>query len=225
MSTLLLRFAAPLQSWGIDSKFDTRNTGRTPSKSGVLGLCGAALGYMRDEDDKLEKLAELNLGVRIDKPGVLMKDFHTAKSDKTAYVTNRYYLSDAVFLVGLEGEEAFLHEIDAAIRAPMFPLFLGRRGCPPEGRVSYGVVSFNLKEALETQMTVADIHASRINVEHKPRIVMDSREGGYSLRDLPRSFSPKHRRYDFRDVCEFEVSLQPFSVAEHDALAELETMP
>ena len=38
MSTLLLRVAAPLQSWGIDSKFDIRRTGREPSKSGVIGL-------------------------------------------------------------------------------------------------------------------------------------------------------------------------------------------
>lgn len=48
MSTLLLRLAAPLQSWGIDSKFDIRRTGREPSKSGVIGLICAALGIKRD---------------------------------------------------------------------------------------------------------------------------------------------------------------------------------
>ena len=44
MSTLLLRLAGPLQAWGNDSKFETRRTGREPSKSGVIGLLAAALG-------------------------------------------------------------------------------------------------------------------------------------------------------------------------------------
>ena len=37
MATLLLRLAAPLQSWGSDSKFETRKTDREPTKSGVVG--------------------------------------------------------------------------------------------------------------------------------------------------------------------------------------------
>ena len=36
MATLLLRLAAPLQSWGSDSKFETRKTDREPTKSGVV---------------------------------------------------------------------------------------------------------------------------------------------------------------------------------------------
>ena len=38
MATLLLRLAAPLQAWGADSKFETRKTGREPTKSGVIGF-------------------------------------------------------------------------------------------------------------------------------------------------------------------------------------------
>ena len=49
MGTLLLRLAAPLQAWGIDSKFNIRQTGNVPSKSGVVGLLAAALGRTRDE--------------------------------------------------------------------------------------------------------------------------------------------------------------------------------
>ena len=47
MATLLLRLAAPLQSWGADSKFETRKTNREPTKSGVIGLLAAALGLRR----------------------------------------------------------------------------------------------------------------------------------------------------------------------------------
>ncbi len=69
MSTLLLRLAAPLQSWGIDSKFDIRRTGREPSKSGVIGLICAALGIKRDDDEMVSQLATLLFGVRVDKEG------------------------------------------------------------------------------------------------------------------------------------------------------------
>lgn len=49
MATLLLRLAAPMQSWGMDSKFETRKTGREPTKSGVVGLLAAACGIGREE--------------------------------------------------------------------------------------------------------------------------------------------------------------------------------
>ena len=103
MSTLLLRLAAPLQSWGIDSKFDIRRTGREPSKSGVIGLICAALGIKRDDDEMVSQLATLRFGVRVDKEGHFVRDFHMVRSKKgESYVTNRYYLADAEFLVGFE---------------------------------------------------------------------------------------------------------------------------
>ncbi|MFR9308137.1 MAG: type I-E CRISPR-associated protein Cas5/CasD, partial [Lachnospiraceae bacterium] len=99
MSTLLLRFAAPLQAWGTDSKFEVRRTDRNPSKSGVIGLLGAALGIPRDGD--FSALRRLKMGVRVDREGVLLRDYHTAHAPegKASYITHRYYLSDAIFLV------------------------------------------------------------------------------------------------------------------------------
>ena len=79
MSTLLLRLAAPLQSWGIDSRFDTRRTERLPSKSGVIGLIAAALGLRRDAD--LSELCALRFGVRVDRDGERLRDFHTAHKE------------------------------------------------------------------------------------------------------------------------------------------------
>ena len=78
MATLLLRLAAPLQSWGADSKFETRKTEREPTKSGVIGLLAAALGLRRDDDAGLQPLCGLRFGVRIDREGELLVDFHTA---------------------------------------------------------------------------------------------------------------------------------------------------
>ena len=69
MATLLLRLAAPLQAWGADSKFETRKTGREPTKSGVIGLLAAALGLRRDESEALTRLTGLRFGVRVEREG------------------------------------------------------------------------------------------------------------------------------------------------------------
>jgi|SRR5690554_423578 len=139
MATLLLRLQGPMQSWGTTSRFDERNTQLEPSKSGVLGLVCAALG--RDRHEPVDDLAVLRMGVRVDQEGVPMRDYQTAtgvliatgKADlRRTVVSPRYYLSDAAFLVGLEGaDEALLARIHAALRAPHWPLSLGRKSFVP----------------------------------------------------------------------------------------------
>lgn len=203
MSTLLLRLAAPLQSWGVDAKFDRRGTERTPSKSAVIGLVAAALGRRRNES--IEDLQSLRFGVRVDREGTLLRDYHTAKSDKSAYVTQRYYLADAVFLVGLEGSEAFLAEIEHSLRSPAFPLFLGRRSCPPEGKLLLGIRrNKNLVEALrEEPWLVSDWAQKREAAEVHLRIVTDAdavSTSTYFQRDVPLSFNQNHRKFGFRRV-------------------------
>ncbi|MCL7462696.1 type I-E CRISPR-associated protein Cas5/CasD [Pseudomonas sp. NW5] len=138
MATLLLRLQGPMQSWGTTSRFDERDTQLEPSKSGVLGLVCAALG--RDRSEPVDDLAALRMGVRIDREGVLMRDYQTAtgvliasgKPDHNRTVVSpRYYLSDAVFLVGLEGERRLLAQIQQALLTPHWPLALGRKAFVP----------------------------------------------------------------------------------------------
>lgn len=136
MSTLLLRLVGPMQSWGTTSRFDQRDTGKEPSKSGVVGLLAAALGIDREYWTDLEPLTHLSMGVRHDRPGVPKRDYQTAqhiisadrsKIHETA-VTTRDYLADAAFLVGLEcGDRSFLERIHAALRDPAWPLAMGRK--------------------------------------------------------------------------------------------------
>ena len=76
MSTLLLRLAGPLQSWGDSSRFTRRETRAEPTKSGVLGLLAAAQGRRRT--DPILDLAALRFGVRIDQPGRLPAAFQPA---------------------------------------------------------------------------------------------------------------------------------------------------
>ena len=87
MATLLLRLAAPIQAWGAEAKFETRRTLGYPTKSGVIGMLAAALGYSREESP--EHLNGLHFGIRIDREGIYLRDYHTAhgKKDKDTYIT------------------------------------------------------------------------------------------------------------------------------------------
>jgi CRISPR system Cascade subunit CasD len=155
MATLLLRLVGPLQSWGVSSRFGERDTGSEPSKSGVLGLLAAALG--RDRTADISDLCALTMGVRCDRPGMLIRDYHTALDVLSAdgkkrdtVLSNRYYLSGAAFWVGLEGEDAVVAACHAALRVPKWPLFLGRKACPPSVPLydPQGMVELPVVEAL-----------------------------------------------------------------------------
>lgn len=152
-ATLLLRLAGPMQSWGLDSRFDQRDTGLEPSKSGVLGIVCAALGKPRDEEEggvwpSLAQLACLRMGVRVLREGTLRVDYQTAGggafpgrksygvwkasgSSGATVVSPRHYLADADFLVGLEGPLGLLRQIEAALSSPVWPLSLGRKSYVP----------------------------------------------------------------------------------------------
>ena len=219
MSTLLLRFAGPLQAWGADSRFDVRRTNREPTKSGVIGLIASALGLRRDAP--LDELSRLRFGVRVDREGVLLRDLHTVRKDKnTSYMTTRYYLSDAVFLVGLySDDEALMQRLEHAVRNPAHPLFLGRRSCPPEGRVCLGLRQMPLEETLKSEPSLIPPKPSKSDEPQRVRIVLDDPRGTARLNDLPVSFSPYNRQYAYRAAREMWNTF-PSNDA-HDPMLEL----
>ena len=168
MPTLLLRLAGPMQSWGTTSRFDERDTQLEPSKSGVVGLICAALG--RDRAERVDDLAALRMGVRVDREGLLMRDYQTAtgvliatgKLGKHPVVSPRYYLADAAFLVGLEGPDLeWLSTLKAALRAPHWPVALGRKAFVPASPVwlddapFHGLHPGRLEDALREQPRIA----------------------------------------------------------------------
>ncbi len=146
-NTLFLRLEGPLQAWGDQqSKFVVRRTAEAPTKSGVIGMLCAALGVSRPEagDEWLPKLGAMRMSVRIDSPGVRWWDYHTVgagmkmrtaqgegKTKPGAMLTRREYLCDASFLVAMQGEPCLIAELEAAMNAPRWTLYLGRKSCVP----------------------------------------------------------------------------------------------
>lgn len=225
MATLLLRLAAPLQSWGADSKFETRKTNREPTKSGVIGLLAAALGLRRDQNDEIAKLARLRFGVRVDREGQLLIDFHTAKMlvGNKSYITYRHYLQDAAFLVGLESDDMeLLRTLEDAITHPEYPLFLGRRSCPPTLPICIGIKDMDLTTSLEQEPKLCS-NSGRADM-HRIIVEADSTEGGRGVQqDVPISFNPGHRQYGYRSVKEYMINLKKTmpAVTDHDPFYEL----
>jgi len=220
--TLLLRLEGPMQSWGTRSQFLVRDTGLEPSKSGVVGLLCAALGKPRHErpDDlarwpSVEELAAIRMAVRIDKPGAMMRDYHTAGGSRgsarygvisadgantSTVVSQRYYLADAAFLVGLESANAnLLTRLHGALRDPVWPLFLGRKAFPPASPayIPDGLRDEPLLEALSRYPLLTD---RRPDSATPLRVVVDSSPGaGSEVRaDVPVDFAA--RRFTVRHV-------------------------
>ncbi|GAA1989725.1 hypothetical protein GCM10009799_14340 [Nocardiopsis rhodophaea] len=142
----------PLQSWGVRSKFNKRDTYPYPTRSGIWGLLASACGIGRDEPLPAQ-LHEAELLVRRDRRGRLLTDFHTVganlppeqqmvtadhKRRANPITTERDYLSDAAFTAILAAPSTVIDQLSGALRAPRWAPYLGRRGCPPSLPVLVG---------------------------------------------------------------------------------------
>lgn len=238
MKTILLKIAGPLQSWGTNSHFETRQTDLYPSKSALIGLIAASFGYKRDEDSKIKKLNELTYAVRIDQQGNLLRDYHIAQKFKNngnfdrTYVTNRYYLEDAIFVVALShDDDKFIEEIYENVQNPYFQTFMGRRSCPPPADFLLGVFEDDIIDILKSYPWQAKNWYKKHN-DNAVSCYMDaSIEKNLKVskrRDMVISFSQKERKYQYRNESQLIINLiDPSSennnavYDEHDAYGSL----
>jgi len=248
MKTLLLRLAGPMQSWGTDSRFTIRETGLEPSKSGVIGLLCAALGKPKNDPQRpedtdlpecpaLSRLASLRMGVRLDRPGVLLNDYHTVggvnrpdeigrygvltasgKISEHAQLSHRFYLADAVFLVGLQTQrdedDGLLELLQQKLQRPHWQLCLGRKAFVPSEPtwLPNGLVTASLEEALRSYDWL--IGNENAPPEEGLRLSVDADANDYDATvrmDVPLSFG--RREFSIRYVKELDpvdaLSLKP----------------
>ena len=156
---LLFQLYGPFASWGEIAVGEIRPTADHPTKSAVLGIVGAALGLRRDQGREHRALAEgLLYAVEVYRPGLLLRDFHTvqvpektlpsycrtradalrhaADQEANPLVSYREYRSDPYAIVALRVRLGFsfpwsLADLKAHLERPRFPLYLGRKACPP----------------------------------------------------------------------------------------------
>jgi CRISPR system Cascade subunit CasD len=219
MNTVFLRLEGPLQSWGERSRWSIRDSAAEPTKSGVIGLIACALGWGADQSAEIKSLSKsVRMGVRCDQPGTMLRDYHTVhggarsaegKIKRTAstgvietVVSERYYLCDARFLVALLGGEETIQRINSALENPHWPIFLGRKSCPPASPVPAGLGDFvDLEAALISGPGAEELSGQQI------RILLECKAGkGNSRRDEMENL--KARVYGPRYVEEKVIALE-----------------
>lgn len=214
----------PMQAWGASSRFQRRDTGGYPTKSGVIGLIAAAMGIDKDAPDeieRLEKLSGLNFSVyRLTAPEKSaavqrLSDFHTVGGGYDAsnpaqkphiprkasgppfgtVITRRSYLTDARFIAVLEGDETVVRDAVAALENPCWGVWLGRKCCLPAAPLT--------PTPAPSGREAVDLLLDRLNATGLPGGADTGEEesdgdGVWFVNDQPVSF--KKREFHFRPV-------------------------
>lgn len=214
---LVLRLEGPLQAWGYNSRFNRRSTCLFPTKSGIMGLCCAALGLPRGSESEAAMLARMRtlclIVVAVPRPNVLagqkaesppvrrMIDYHTVQNTRTAdgkikdtHLTWRHYLCDAAFGAVLEGEKTLVEELGAALRNPRWGVWLGRKACIPTAPVFAGVYETGddaLRELLGGLPLEAFSHQREVDRFEDGTDTLPDQPLCFGGVFLPRSFGPR----------------------------------
>ncbi|MDF7639256.1 type I-E CRISPR-associated protein Cas5/CasD [Lactobacillus sp. ESL0791] len=232
MKTLTIRLTAPLQSYGNEATFERRTTGDYPSKSAVMGMLAAALGYSRD-DQRIQKLNSLQFAVRIDQHGKMMTDFQTVEwKSGTRKITYRDYLQDAVFVTAIGGKATEIEQIEYALKHPHYALFLGRRSNVPAGILKINefidMDPVSALKALPWQASKWYQKRRRADKMVKVQLIADanllSANTTSLIKDQVISFDSRDRRYTSRLVAATQVELANPAFkqdTQHDAMAFL----
>ncbi len=221
-NTLFLRLEGPLQSWGERGRWSIRDTASEPTKSGVVGLLACALGLNADDDLRLLSRS-IRIGVRCDRAGSVLRDYHTVvggvmsaegkikinanTKEPETVVSERFYLSDASFLVAVQAEPGLVTRLSNALQNPTWPFFLGRKSCPPatpvfDGNGNYPSLEAALK-AIPVQLRKPDEAK-----ETRLRVVLECKPGDENAthrRDevdshARRTFQPRYVREELLTV-------------------------
>ena len=217
MPTLLLRMRAPMMSWGDHSRFTIRDTRREPTKSAVIGLLCAALGRPRWES--VTDLAPLKMGVRVNQEGLVQCDYHTVMdsikssgSKGDTVISQRYYVADADYLVGLEGDDyTLLETLNTALATPCWQLYFGRKSFVPSAPVQVEIQDMPLEGALQQYPYQ---RRDRRKSTKQLRCVLEVADSLDVRQDVPldwqrRLFASRCVETKFIDVKEVEVCTSP----------------
>jgi len=172
----------------------------------------------------MEDFRPLKMAVRVDREGRLMRDYHTAqevlrtsgKSTQDTVLSERFYLADADFLVGLEGGRSFLSELAMALEKPVWQLCLGRKSFIPALPVCEGLQDGDLLGVLQAAKW------RKRWPREKPldilRYVVEVDYGkGEPRQDVPISFVSRDRKFAVRHVITEFHPLSKDQILEIDA--------
>lgn len=153
---LTLGLYAPLAAMGGIAVGPVRSGWDRPARSALFGMIGAALGADRTDEETHQALErDLGIAMLVERPGDTLIDFHTTQApsgEKTwrsryeelshlkpkdnPVVSHREYRTDTLCLLALWRRDPAgrspitLDRLAAALRAPRYVVFAGRKACP-----------------------------------------------------------------------------------------------
>ncbi len=177
MDCLILRFDAPLMSFGAVVVDQNNPTWRFPGTAMLAGLLGNALGWDHRDTDRLQALQDrLRFAARWDAEPQLLMDYQTVdlgqpflvdtgwttrgkredrgkgEATKGTHIRYRDHWANGVITVALSldgTDDPTVDVLAQALREPARPLFIGRKPCLPAAPILIGRRNANgVKEAL-----------------------------------------------------------------------------
>lgn len=166
---LIFTLSAAFASFGDVAGHERRGSWTWPGRSAVLGLLAAAQGIRREGD--FAALDALRLAVAVFDTGAALRDYHTVQTVPTAVakrpqsrpealqslkeylatgkrvdavITHRDYRTGVLYGVAVAGPG--LPALEAALRAPAFHLYLGRKACPLNAPLAPRIVAAGTPE-------------------------------------------------------------------------------
>lgn len=189
MKYLFLWLEGALQSWGADSRFNSRRTLEFPTKSGIYGLLLAASGDSGPQEELLARMADAPLSVlTFQNDQKKLNDYHMVgagynRKDKWENrhepklpngqdrnspgggikQTYREYLQNSCFAAVLGLPDELAEKFAAALQNPVYDLYLGRKCCVPSEMIYQGMFSTETEafEAVNAMIARKNADASR----------------------------------------------------------------
>lgn len=169
---LVFSLTASIASMGELAGHERRGTLVWPARSAIIGLLAAALGIRRDGD--FSALDALAIDIALFETGASLRDYHTSETVPSAAVkapnsrpealraaprgktnttiTLRDYRTGVLYGVAVQGQG--LEILEAALKAPHFTLYLGRKSCPLAAPVGARLVHAHTSEEALTGIVV-----------------------------------------------------------------------
>ena len=194
MDCLILRFDAPLMSFGSVVVDQLNPTWRFPGKSMLAGFLGNALGWDHRDVDKLQALQDrLRFAARWDAEPVPLTDYQTVDLGQgfmmeTGWTTrgkredrkggpastgthqrwrDHWANGVATIALALDGEGfPTVIDLDQALRTPARPLFIGRKTCLPAFPVLIG-----RRDATGVKAALAAEPMADVSPRRRPRLI------------------------------------------------------
>jgi len=138
MKTLILKTEG-MSAYGLQTFDVHRKVNHFPTRSAILGLLAAAMGFCREQHSQIFALSQkLQIAVQVNNAGQKIVDYHTVQNFRSPFgkiqkgtkPTFREYWCDSEHTFAITSDDNTIKQLEEKVNSPVFFLFQGRKSCP-----------------------------------------------------------------------------------------------